>query len=224
MIEISNRHGRGIFSPHSIIKIVSPFIFILVLTSGNISASGAGQSAQSGIQSIQYEESDNTARVPDETDGHILPDSDQEPPVDITDPDMNEPAPDGSEPEYYQYGDVPADNAQGEEFLSDPEGPLVDEPYPLVDDPEPLVESTEPLVARPAPLVEQSSPLVDQNPPLVNQPAPLVRQPAPLVRQSRPLVNQPAPLVRQSSPLVNQPAPLVRQPAPLVNQSAPLVR
>lgn len=224
MREISNRCGHGILSPRTILKILSLFIFMLGLTAGTIRASGAGLTAQSGIQSIQYDESDNPATGPDEMDGDIYREyqvSEPEQPVEMTEPYTTEPLPE--DPDYYRDGEFPAYSGQGGEISSDP-GPLVDEPYPLVNEPEPLVDRPDPLVLQPAPLVEQPYPLVDRNPPLVEHPAPLVRQSAPLVRQPRPLVNQQAPLVRQPSPLVNQPAPLVRQSSPLVSRPAPLVR
>lgn len=202
-------------------------ISYLTLWSGYTRASETGLPAKYRVEMIQYDEADTMTEAPDELGGDIYqeyPVSEQERPVELTEPYVDELPSGGSEYHDYPEGDMPVYNEYGEEIFSGSEGPLVDEPYPLVDQPEPLVDMHDPLVSRPAPLVEQPYPLVDQEPPLVEHTAPLVRQPAPLVRQSRPLVNQPAPLVRQSAPLVKQPAPLVRQPSPLVGRPAPLVR
>lgn len=189
-------------------------------------ASGTEASSNYGIEMIQYDEDDTMSGDQYQNDGYMsdeYPVSEPEQPEEMAEPDLTGQLPEGDEA-YYQDEEMPVYNERGEEVLSGPVDPLVDEPYPLVEQPAPLVDTPDPLVPRPAPLVEQPYPLVDQGPPLVDHTAPLIRQSAPLVRHTSPLVNQPAPLVRQPSPLVNQPAPLVRQPSPLVSRPAPLVR
>lgn len=189
-------------------------------------ASETEPSSNYGIEMIQYDEADTTSGDQYQNDGYMsdeYPVSEPEQPEEMTEPDFTGQLPEGDET-YYQDEEMPVYNERGEEVLSGPVDPLVDEPYPLVEQPAPLVDTPDPLVHRPAPLVDQPYPLVNQGPPLVDHTAPLIRQSAPLVRHTAPLVNQPAPLVLKPSPLVNQPAPLVRRPSPLVSRPAPLVR